>query len=242
MLISKTINGALRLIGVLAAGEEASPEEHKDGLETLNSLIDSFNTQQLLVSYTQEKVYTPPVGGWKSMVTIGNGIQFDYNETAPIDIYGMWLRDAAGMDYPVRPMTMESWIGMVNKSIVARPSMYIAQFGPDTSVEIQFNTIPYATDEMHIMARMPFKGGYLPTDDINWDYGFERMLRYNLAVELAPEYGVMPSQLVLANAQTSIEDIKQNNYRPLANEVDRALMKRSQYYNNLAGINSGWAW
>ncbi len=248
MLISKTIDGALRLIGVLASGEEASPEEHADGLERLNGLIDSFNTQSLLVSYTKQ-ITLDPLPSAKAKILIGTEVGNDYVQTAPIEIVQAFFRDAGGMDYPLRPMPMDQWARMVNKSIVTRPNNYYVQYGNDygpKGVEIQFNTIPYPTDVLHIMGRMPYigiTGEYLATDDIDWDYGFERMLRYNLALELASEYGVMkPHPVVVAKAEESLNQIKQANYSPLASEVDRGLLKRSKYYNNLAGINSGWAW
>lgn len=248
MLISKTIDGALRLIGVLAAGEEANPEEHADGLERINSLIESFNLQSLLISYTKQ-VVLPALPIAKAKITIGKELTNDYVQVAPIEIIQAFFRDAGGMDYPIRLWSIDQWSRLVNKSIVARPTNYFVQYGNDNgmrSLELQFNTIPYPTDELHLMARMPYigaTGSYLPTDDIEWDYGFERMIRYNLAVELAPEYGIVDiPQIVIQTALTTLNEVKQSNYEPLAMEVDRGLLKRSKYYNNLAGINSGWAW
>jgi len=247
MLISRTIDGALRLIGVLAAGEEAHPEEHQDGLERLIGLVESFNLQSLLVSYTKQLTLLP-LPSAKAKITIGTEVGNDYVQVAPIEIIQAFFRDAGGMDYPIRPMPIDQWARMVNKSIVARPTNYFVQYGNingDRGVEIQFNTIPYPTDELHLMARMPFVasvGDYKTTDDIAWDYGFERMLRYHLSIDLAPEYGVQVRPEVAAIAAQAMEQIKQYNYSPLALEVDRGLLKRSKYYNNLAGINSGWAW
>lgn len=245
MLIKKTIDGALRLIGVLAAGEEASADEHADGLERLNGLIDSFNTHSLLVSYISHNVYPAPIVGWKSKINFGIGPSFDFDGVAPIRITSAFFRDGGGIDSPITLNSIEQWSGISNKSVLATPSNYFVQYGPDKNMEIQFDSIPLNTDVLHLMCRMPFvaaSGTYLPTDDINWDYGFERMLRYNLAVELASEYGQQIPQAVAILAQKSLSDIKQSNYQPIALEVDGGLTGGTANINLTAAITSGWNW
>lgn len=246
MLIKKTIDGALRLIGVLAAGEEASPEEHADALDRLIGLIDSFNTNNLLVSYISQKTYAPPVLGWKSNITIGLNPTLDYNEIAPIEVLTAFFRDSSGIDSPLALMSIDQWSSQTNKAIVASPSSYFVQYGPDKHTEIQFDTIPSGNDVLHLMCRVPFvaaSGIYLPTDNIEWDYGFERMLRYHLAIELAPEYGVSVRPEVAVVALTAMSDIKQSNYSPSALEVDIALRSSGgSSVNLIAGITSGWNW
>jgi len=245
MLIKKTIDGALRLIGVLAAGEEASSDEHEDGLERLNGLIDSFNTQSLLVSYISHNIYSAPTLGWKSNITFGIGTSFDFNVVAPIQITSAFFRYNSGIDRILKLNSLDQWAGISNKYIITTPSNYFVQYGPDKSMEIQFDSIPLNTDVLHIMCRMPFvaaSGMYLPTDDINWDYGFERMLRYNLAVELSSEYGQQISPIVASIAQKSLRDIKQSNYQPIALKVDSGLTNRTANINLTAALSSGWNW
>ena len=56
------INGALRLLGVLAEGETPSAETSQDALNALNQMIDSWNTERLSVFSTQDQVFNWPVG------------------------------------------------------------------------------------------------------------------------------------------------------------------------------------
>ena len=54
------INGALRLLGVLAEGETPSAETSQDALSAMNQMIDSWNTERLSVYSTQDQVLTWP--------------------------------------------------------------------------------------------------------------------------------------------------------------------------------------
>ena len=52
------INGALRLIGQLAEGEEPSAATANDALAALNQMIDSWNTERLSVFSTPDQVFS----------------------------------------------------------------------------------------------------------------------------------------------------------------------------------------
>jgi len=54
------INSALRLIGLLAEGETPSPETSQDALSAMNQMIDSWNTERLMIYNTQDQVFTWP--------------------------------------------------------------------------------------------------------------------------------------------------------------------------------------
>jgi hypothetical protein len=235
MLISSTINGALRLIGVLAAGEEASPEEHKDALERLNGMIEGFNIQNLTVSYLQEKTYDAPSSGWTSRITIGNITGNTYIETAPISIASAFFRDVSGTDFPLLPMGENQWSAINYKNVVAIPTRYFEVYHGVT-LDLQFDTIPMDGYVLHLMVKLPYVGNYLPTDNITWDYGFEEMLRYQLAVRLAPEYGVQLRQEVAVIAMELMKNIKNRNATNIFLNVDNGLQNKTHGYYN---INSG---
>ncbi len=56
---NEQINGALRLLGVLAEGETPSAETSQDALAALNQMIDSWNTERLSVFSTQKAPTDP---------------------------------------------------------------------------------------------------------------------------------------------------------------------------------------
>jgi len=238
MLLTDTINGSLRLIGVLAAGEEASTTEHKDALDRFNGMIDSFNIQNLTVSYMQEKAYHPPSIGWTSKITIGSDINNTFVETAPMSIQSAFFRDASGVDFKMTPMGINEWADMVWKNIVAPPLKYYENYYGH-NLSIQFDTVPFSSYTLHLICKVPYVGNYKPTDNIDWDYGFEEMLRYQLAVRLAAEYGVQLRQEVVAIAQGLMHNIKSRNAVKKTLNVDAGLMQSNQrfgYYDIVSGV------
>ena len=56
------INRALRLLGVLAEGETASADTSQDALIALNQMIDSWNTERLMIYNTIDQIFTWPAG------------------------------------------------------------------------------------------------------------------------------------------------------------------------------------
>ena len=52
------INGSLRLIGALAEGEVPSAETSADALMTMNQMIDSWNTERLMIYNTIDQQFT----------------------------------------------------------------------------------------------------------------------------------------------------------------------------------------
>jgi len=238
MLIKTLIDEALKEIGVLAAEEEATPAEHKDGLRVFNRMIDSFNSQNLMITHVQERVYQAPLvvsaclGGvpdtsraWKQKVSIGQCL--DYNEIAPIEIFTAFIRNSE-TDYPIEVATLTEVSQVANKSTVARPVKMFTQ-GVNKSMDIFFTSIPEEGDILHAFAKMPFVGSspseddYTTESDIQWDYGYENLLTLNLAVMLSPRYKVPLEPTLAILAQKAIDDIKSSNQTPLTLSMEDSL-------------------
>lgn len=244
MLISKTINAAMRKIGVLTAQDEAAPADHQLGLETLNRIIDSYNTQNLLITYIEDIALEAPYTvsecevtpeelatvsrAWKSSVTIGHCE--DINMAAPAQIEYLFWR-LGTTDYKSEEMAYNQWADVVNKNDVTIPRRHYIQRMDNNSIKIYFDYIPQEGLELHILAKRPYTGvnsvgnEYLPTDDINWNFGFEKMLMYRLAVELSPDFEVIPSQLVVSLATEAENNVKAHNFQPVTLDTDVSLNK-----------------
>ena len=243
MLITQTINDALVELGVINPVEEASPQDHKFGLRTLNRIIDSYNTQNLTIPHIQDITFSNEYdanvmfgenavfhGGslvvhavpgddqirfTKAYVDIGKGEEWD--TTAPIDIQGLYWRQGE-TDYSSKQMTINQWQSIPVKETEAIPSYHYIQKMDNNKVRIYFDRIPIFGLELHLMAKMPYTGvngvgdEYIPTDDIQWTRGFEKMLMLRLAVELAHSYSVQPGQDLISRASQAEDVLKASNY------------------------------
>lgn len=217
MLILDTVSDALVTLGVMNPIDEAAPQDHEFGLKTLNRVISLYNIQGLTITYTEELTISEPTAGWKNTMIIGSGEAIDI--TPPIEIEGAFFR-ISGVDYPMNPITLDTISRIAYKSNTNYPTKYFWQKLQNNNIEIRFNYIPSANLELHLYAKMPYIGtasdgtSYKSTDDISWSYGFEKMLMLRLAIELAPSYGVDPSQALVALASEAENIVKAANYKP----------------------------
>ena len=217
MLISTTINDALIQLGVINPIDEATPQDHAFGLRTLNRIVDSYNTQNLLITYLQDKVMPTPVAGWGNAVTIGTGKDID--TAAPIETQAAFFRQGS-TDYALTVMTFNEWVNIPDKTTIQIPSKYYIQYTDDNDSKIYFDTVPQSDLVLHLLAKMPYTGvnsvgnDYLPTDDIAWNFGFEKMLMLRLAAELAPSYEIQASPVLLSLAEEAENNVKTRNYQP----------------------------
>lgn len=216
MLISTTINDALIEIGVINPNDEATPQDHAYGLRTLNRIIDSYNTQNLIITYLEDIALPQPIQ-WANTVTLGNGKDIDF--PAPLDIQAAFFRQGT-TDYNLKLMSMTDWSSKAYKFDTAIPSYMYAQKTNTNDLELKFDTIPQSDLVLHVMAKKPYTGingngnDYTPTDDIKWNYGFEKMLMLRLAVELCSSYEILPTQILISKASEAENNVKTHNYQP----------------------------
>jgi len=241
--IRSTINGAMRKLGVLAEGEELTPGQLSDAMIDVNGLIEDFNNQNLLITHKVDNLYPKPDAGWSNVITIGTATGSTFEEVAPINIHTAFFRDSGSSDSPLAELSINEWGSIVNKQNIGRPTkFYVSR--DNQKLTIYFDMIPEADYTLHLIASMPYLGDginnqYTPDSEIDLDYGFERMIRLNLAIELADEYGAQVTQSLAILAQQSVDKIKDKNFDPLTSEVDTALTAtNSQYYD----ISSGGDW
>ena len=75
----------------------------------------------------------------------------------------------------------------------------------------------------------------LSTDTVSLPTGFLRALKYNLALDLAPEYGKTPNAIIISVAQESKEVLKRLAIRPHYLGSDAATLVNPRPYNWLTG-------
>lgn len=255
MLISNTITDALIELGVLNPNDEATPQDHEFGLRTLNRIIDSYNTQNLTITYLEDiKILAPyttnecesadpddfTVRQWNNTLTIGHCQ--DVNMAAPVDIEGLfWRQDQT--DYKSIEMAYNQWSDIVTKGDSTIPRRHYIQRMDNNNIKLYFDYVPQQDLELHLLAKMPYTGvnsignEYLPTDDINWNYGFEKMLMKRLAVELAASYEVPVTQLLLSTAMESEMRVKNHNKTPMTLDSDLSLLQQRRGWLNYTRRN-----
>jgi hypothetical protein len=196
------IQRALQKNGVLTKGESPDGDEASDGLSSLNDMIASWSNDSLLI-YARLSESFPLVSGQASY-TIGTGGNF--NTARPLQILTAFTR-IGDIDYNISIIPEEAFDGIAQKNIsssIPDVLFYSAGFPLGT---ITIYPVP-ATGVLHIRSEKQLSS--LPTldTDIELPPGWKRALIFNLALELASEYGQQVDQATYQIAMSALNKIK----------------------------------
>jgi len=227
------INGSLRLLGVLAEGETPSADTSQDALRAMNQMIDSWNTERLSVFSTQDQVFTWPSGQLSR--TLGPSGDFVGNRPVLLDDATYFRDPGTGVSYGIKFINQQQYDGIAVKTVTS------------TFPQVIFVNMTFPDIEMYIYPR--------PTRDLEWHFisveelsqpatldtvlhfppGYLRAFRYNLACELAPEFGVEPAPQVQRLAMASKRNLKRINNPDDIMSMPYSLVATRQRYNIFAG-------
>jgi len=227
------INGALRLIGQLAEGEVPSAETSADALTALNQMIDSWNTERLSVFATQDQTFT-----WAPNERIRTiGPTGDFVGARPVQILdSTYFRDAAtNVSYGIRMLNELQYNNIAVKTVTSTypQIMWVNMTHPNATMYVY--PVPIRPLEFHIISVQELSEPATLSTVLAFPPGYLRAFRYNLAMELAPEFGVEPSPQVQRIAMTSKRNLKRINNPDDVMSMPYSVIARRNRYNIYAG-------
>jgi hypothetical protein len=227
------ICGALRLIGQLAEGETPSASTAQDSLAALNQMIDSWNTERLSVFSTQDQIVT-----WLPGVkTMSMGPSGDYIGNRPILIDdATYFRDpASGISFGIKLINQQQYDGIAVKTVTSTypQVMWVNMEYPNLTMTVY--PIPTKTLEFHIISVEELTQPATLATSLAFPPGYLRAFKYNLACELAPEFGVEPSPTVSRIAMTAKRNLKRINNPDDIMALPYSLVATRQRFNIFAG-------
>jgi len=227
------INGALRLIGQLAEGEVPSAETSADALTALNQMIDSWSTERLSVYATQDQTFSWPAG--ERIRTIGP--TGDFVGVRPVQILdSTYFRDATtNVAYGIRMLNELQYNNIAVKTVTSTypQIMWVNMTHPDVTMYVY--PVPTRVLEFHIISVQELSEPATLDTTLAFPPGYLRAFRYNLAMELAPEFGVEPSPQVQRIAMTSKRNLKRINNPDDVMSMPYSVIARRNRYNIYAG-------
>ena len=226
------INRALRLLGVLAEGETSSASVSQDSLMAMNQMIDSWNTERLAVFSTEDQIFTWPA----SLISRTLGPTGDFVGNRPILLDdATYFKAPNGVSYGIKMINQQQYNGIAVKTVTStypqvmwvnmtfpNIEMYVYP-RPTQNLEFHFVSVQKLTEVADLSTVLYYPPGYL------------RAFTYNLAMEIAPEFGVEPSPQVKRIAMTSKRDLKRINNPDDVMAVPYALVANRQRFNIYAG-------
>lgn len=203
------INGALRLIGVLAEAEAPSAAMAQDALTALNQMIDSWNTERLSVFSTIDQVFNwPPSTRIRTLGPTG-----DFVGQRPVQLDdATFFRDAStNVSYGIKMINQEQYNNIAVKTVTSTYPQVLWYNATYPDIEIYIYPVPSRVLEFHFVSVEKLTEPANLSTVLAFPPGYLRAFRYNLACELAPEYGVEPSPQVRRIAMYSKRDLKRIN-------------------------------
>lgn len=220
------ITRALRTLQVLGTDESPSADQASDAFDSLNDLLSGWSDDQAL--FYQIVLQNFPLISGQRVYTIGPAGNF--NTIRPMSIQNAYV-NWSGVDYSLGLVTREQY-DQISLKTTQTQIPYVLQYNSGfPQSEIKLWPIPNdPTAILYIESRQPFTSFATMTTDANMPPGYERALRYNLAVELMPEYGVNDPKIIRLAAVAKTW-LKRVNYDPLILELDTALPLRGNIYD-----------
>jgi hypothetical protein len=227
------INGALRLLGQLAEGETPSAATSQDALMALNQMIDSWNTERLSVFSTQEQVFMWPPN--EIHQSLGPSGDFVGNRPVLVDDSTYFIDPASGISYGIKIINQQQYDGIAVKTVTSTypqvlwinmnyPNIDMYVYPKPTKVlEWHFVSVDELTRPATLATELAFPPGYL------------RAFRYNLACEIAAEFGVEPSPQVKRIAMSAKRNLKRIDNPDDVMSMPYAIVSTRQRFNIFAG-------
>ena len=203
------IGGALRLIGALAAGETIEAEDAADSLRAFNEMAESWSVERLAVYTTQNQSFSWPVS--QASRTIGPTGNFVGTRPSMLDSSTYFVDPTTGLSYQVELITEAQYNAIALKTATSTFPQ-VVWFDPlMPNAVLTVYPVPTRVLTWNIVALAPLAQSASLATDIAFPPGYARAFRFNLACELAAEYGVEPSAQVRRLAIASKRNLKRVN-------------------------------
>lgn len=227
------INGALRLLGVLAEGETPSAATSQDALFALNQMIDSWGTEKLATFTTQEQVFNWLPG--RISQTLGPSGDFVGDRPVLMDDATYFVDASTGISYGIKLINQQQYDGIAVKTVTSTfpQVMWINTNYPN--VDMHIYPVPTKILEWHFISAAQLTQPATIATPLYFPPGYLRAFRYNLACELAPEFGVEPSATVNRIAMYSKRNLKRINNPDDIMSIPYAIVSTRQRFNIFAG-------
>lgn len=203
------INRALRLLGVLAEEETASAAVSQDALMALNQMIDSWNLERLSVFNTIDQTFLWPAG--EILRHLGPSGEFVGLRPVLLDDSTYYRDPGTNVSFGIKFINQQQYDGIAVKTVTSTypQVMWINMEYPNISMTVY----PKPTRELewHFISVQELDQPATLATTLAFPPGYLRAFTYNLACELAPEFGVEPSKQVQRIAMTAKRNLKRIN-------------------------------
>jgi hypothetical protein len=237
MTLGDLIRSSLRALGVIATSETPTSDMMIDGIEAINVMTESWSAMGLMQVAPTEENLTLVVG--KSDYTIGTSGTPDWNTARPLMLIGNpYIIDAQGLNYEVVIIGMDQYDDIGLMTTPGRPEWIT--YRPDyPNGLIRLFPTPDAAETLHLISKKYLADNTNLTAEINLPSQYLAALKWNLAVEMAPEYQAAANQgnfaVIIERARKTLQIVKNNSAADEFEPVTLNLFRKSSSTYNIYG-------
>lgn len=201
------VKRSMRLLGVYSIGETPSADEVADSLRALNAMLDSMANENLFV-FAKTLDVVPLVAN-DGVYTVGP--TGDVITSRPVEVSSASYIDYLGVSYPLRVDTLNDFNSIPVKALIAGipQELYVLPNYPNITLNLW--PVPSQTMTLNLWSNKLIQSFANATDVLTLPPGYERMLGYCLAEEMAPEFDVVVSADIKQKAAHARKVIKRTN-------------------------------
>jgi hypothetical protein len=218
---------------MLAEAETPSAATAQDSLNALNQMIDSWNTERLSVFSTQDQVFT-----WapnQISRTLGPTGNFVGNRPVLLEDSTYFKDPTNGISFGIKLINQQQYNGIAVKTVTSTypQVMWINMEYPN--IEMYVYPVPTKALEWHFVSVNELNQPATLSTMIAFPPGYLRAFKYNLACEIANEFGVEPPPNVARIAMTSKRNLKRINNPDDIMSLPYSIVGTRQRFNIFAG-------
>ena len=207
----QVINRSLRILGVIGAGETATGDDSSDALTVLNQMLQSLSLQGLSAYRCPQETFNLVVG--QSSYTVGpSGAALV--TTRPLSILDGFVR-LNGIDYPVMFVDAPTYDSYAKKDVQTNLPDRVFYDPTLTNGTFYFYPQPSQANAFYFRSWKVLESFAGLSEEVDLPQGYDRMLAYMLARELAPEYGKPISADVERIYAEALGNLKRANHRAI---------------------------
>ncbi|CAB5194859.1 hypothetical protein UFOVP169_39 [uncultured Caudovirales phage] len=233
MTAREMISSAHRLLNLVNAGNALPEAVYQENLQSLNRMIDSWNTERLSVYNTQDQMFEWPT----NVITRSLGPSGDFIGNRPVLLDdATYFRDPqTNVSFGIKFINQQQYDGIAVKTVTSTypQVMWINMEHPNIAMTVYPK--PTRLLEWHFISIEELAQPATLNTTLFFPPGYLRAFTYNLAMELAPEFGLEPSPQVQRIAMTSKRNLKRINNPDDIMSMPYALVANRQRFNIYAG-------
>lgn len=217
------IKRSMRLLTVLGQSETPTDSEAEDGLNAMNTMLDAWSLEKLMVYQIQQEQFTWP----SATISRTIGDTGNFVTTRPVKIEGGFTR-LSGNDYPFRVIDRDAYDAL---SIKTAPAAWPDYLFYDTGLPlgtIYLYGVPSSPLTIFLNTRKQLTQAAALNTTLVLAPGYKRAIEYNLAIEYGAEFNKPIPPDVARISVESKRAIKNVNARAIVSQMDPGIVNGSR--------------